>query len=100
MAIPADRRCGETEGTGLFHAQGDTLYAIHWGWPGKRLVLRTLTLRRDATIRMLGVDQDLAWHHDGDGIVIEMPVQRPCQYAYSLKIIGSVPGIARQSSLQ
>jgi len=48
--------------------------------------------RDGSAIRMLGLDQDLKWHREGDAAVIEMPkemqneTKRPCKQAYAFKV--------------
>mgnify|MGYP005849313893 CR=1 FL=1 len=66
--------------------KGQTLYAIHWGWPGESLTIPSVKPPRGAAIRMLGVEQDLAWHQAWDGIVVQTPKTPPCKHAYALRI--------------
>ena len=37
-------------------------------------------------IRMLGDGVALKWKRDASGLTVEMPQQKPCDYAYVLKI--------------
>jgi alpha-L-fucosidase len=40
-----------------------------------------------SAVRLLGHDQDLVWHMEGDDLVIEqLPQELPCDYAWSFKI--------------
>jgi alpha-L-fucosidase len=36
---------------------------------------------------MLGVDQTLKFSQTAEGLKVEMPDRRPCEYAYALKIV-------------
>jgi alpha-L-fucosidase len=71
-----------------------TVYAISTEWPGKQLKLKSVSPRKGSLIYMLGVDEGLTWTYDSkEGITtIEIPDKlqnesnRPCQYAYTLKI--------------
>lgn len=65
---------------------GKTLYAIHWGWPGQRLLIQNVTPVKKSAIRMLGTDDELAWKQFGNDIIIQMSDKKPCEFAYSFKI--------------
>ena len=40
-----------------------------------------------SAVRMLGHDEDLPWHMEGDDLVIdELPDPLPCEHAWSFKI--------------
>jgi len=61
-------------------------------WPGKALTTKLVKAVEGSPIRMLGVNQDLKWHADAGGLVIEIPkefqdeAKRPCRQAYAFKI--------------
>jgi len=38
------------------------------------------------TVSMLGVEENLEWKQDEDGLHVTFPKTKPCQHAYSLKI--------------
>lgn len=65
---------------------GKTLYVIHWGWPDKSLLIPKITPLKGSIIKMLGSEAKLKWERSGDGIFIKIPVEKPCDYAYSFKI--------------
>lgn len=65
---------------------GKTLYAIHWGWPGHSLLIQNVTPIKGSAIKMLGTDAKLAWKQIGSDIIIQLPDEKPCEYAYSFKI--------------
>ncbi|MGD0743737.1 MAG: alpha-L-fucosidase [Verrucomicrobiota bacterium] len=68
------------------------VYVISLQWPGETLKTALVKAREGSAIRMLGVNQDLKWHKDGDTLVIEMPkdlqdaAARPCKQAYAFKV--------------
>ncbi len=76
-----------------FTTRGNTLYAIALGWPadGK---LRIASLRSGekvssggiAEISLLGSPGKLKWSRDEQALTVWLPQERPCQYAYVLKI--------------
>ncbi len=71
---------------------GQTSYAISTQWPGQSLQIKTLQPKDGSEITMLGHDKPLLWHHDENGLVIELPEwlqqesARPCDFAYAFKI--------------
>jgi alpha-L-fucosidase len=77
-----------------FTAKDDTIYAICMGWPGKETTihsLHTLYPSEIQSVRMLGVDQPLAWSLGDDGLVVETPSERPCDHAYVFEIARKPP---------
>ncbi len=77
-----------------FTTKGDVLYAILLGWPGEKAVIKSLaaqpgvTVAKDATVRLFGVDGNLKWSRDKDGLSVQMPKAKPTQHAFALKITG------------
>ena len=84
----------------------NALYAIVLGWP-YREECKISTLRKSLLqvederetnfihliteediryIKMLGVDKDLNWTLDDNGLSIEVPDKKPCDYAVTYKI--------------
>ena len=67
-------------------------YAICKAWPGKTLKLSGMKAAPDAAIKMLGVDEPLAWKQDGQGLEITLPQKlqdyycRPCEHAWAIRI--------------
>ena len=67
-------------------------YLISLKWPGATLRTALVKPREGSAIRMLGLDQDLKWHKDGEALVIEMPkelqdeIGRPSKQAYAFKV--------------
>jgi alpha-L-fucosidase len=78
-----------------FTAREDTLYAITLGWPEDgRLTIKTLAEGSVNSpleieyIQLLGAEASLKWERDAEGLTVELPATRPCNYAYALKIQG------------
>lgn len=68
---------------------GQALYALALGWPeDKRLVIRSLASAagKISGVRLLGHAAALDWQQTGDGLVINLPEQKPCDLAYAFKI--------------
>lgn len=81
-----------TEQDFRFTTHGDTLYAIAMGWPGTG-EFRIRTLReggvfheRIGGVSMIGCDGPLAFRRDGEALCVKAPGEKPCQWAYVLKI--------------
>ena len=66
-----------------FTRNGDSVYAIHFGWPGESLTIPGLRAKKRSSIRMLGLDQDLKWKQKGENIIIQMPAEQVGNHAYS-----------------
>ncbi len=71
--------------------KGDVLYAIVLDWPGSQLVVKSLAAsnlgpRKIAFVRLLGSKQNLKFKQEAGGLTVEMPSEKPCDYAYALKI--------------
>ena len=75
-----------------FTVKGDDLYAICLGWPGEQVKIESLGSRAALlpgeikNITMLGVDEELKWEHRPEGLFINTPTEKPCNYAFSFKI--------------
>jgi len=39
------------------------------------------------SVSMLGYNGDISWEQHPDGLMIQMPDQKPCENAYAFKII-------------
>jgi len=89
-----------------FTVKDNALYAIVLGWPYRK-ECKISTLRKSLLqvedereinfihliteedikyIKMLGVDKDLNWTLDDNGLSIEVPDKKPCDYAVTYKI--------------
>ncbi len=75
-----------------FTTKGDTLYAFVMGWPEKRALIRALATTskfsppKIQNVELLGYTGKVNWAQDEQGLVVEMPEQKPCDYAIALKI--------------
>jgi len=76
-----------------FTTKGNVLYATVMAWPGEEAVITSLasTQRVQGTIErieLLGHPGDLSYNRDADGLKVRFPAEKPCDYAYVLKIVG------------
>jgi alpha-L-fucosidase len=76
-----------------FTKNGDTLYALVMSWPvGEALITSLATGQappgKIETVEMLGHPGPLAFRQDAAGLHVTFPAERPCDYAYALKITG------------
>lgn len=74
-----------------FTSKGDTVYAIMFDWPGRRAVIPILGKDKDmidgiTQVSLLGCDDKLEWEQKDDALYVTMPVQRPCDHAFALRI--------------
>jgi alpha-L-fucosidase len=75
-----------------FTTKGDVVYAIALAWPGEEMVIQSLgtNLRlytgEIVNVQLLGSEESLEWSHDNTGLRVKMPVRKPCDYAFTLKI--------------
>ncbi|MCY2952824.1 MAG: alpha-L-fucosidase [Planctomycetota bacterium] len=76
-----------------FTTQGDkTLYAFALGWPtDAKLTIRSLAKFPEVTakitaVSLLGHPGQLQFSHNADGLTIQLPPNKPCNYAVALKI--------------
>ena len=76
-----------------FTTKDTTLYAICSGWPGEKLVIKSLASGSShfkhaiTDIRLLGSDTKLKWLRDRNGLAVFFPAEKPCEHAYVLKIL-------------
>ncbi len=81
-----------SEGQVRFTTKGNTLYAITLGWPGKDVLIPALAQGKAGTIEkinLLGHNGDLKFSQDESGLHITLPDEKPCDYAFALKITRS-----------
>jgi len=78
-----------------FTTKGDgTLYVFVMGWPEeKQVTIRSLAKLAGVTgaidnVALLGYSGQLQWTHDANGLTIQLPDQKPCDYAVAFKITG------------
>jgi alpha-L-fucosidase len=89
-----DREVRYTARDVRFTTKDDALYAICLGWPREQVTiasLRSLYAEEIATVRMLGVDRDLRWSLNRDGLAVVPPTEKPSDYACVFKIVRQRP---------
>jgi alpha-L-fucosidase len=77
-----------------FTVKGDVLYATCLGWPAGQVTIESLKALYPSEIRsvkMLGVDAELAWSLTKEGLKIKPPAEKPCDHAYVFKIVRGHP---------
>jgi len=76
-----------------FTVKGDNLYAIAQSWPGDTAIITSLAAGsalegKIASVSLLGHSGTLQFTRDDQGLKVKMPSERPCEYAYTLRITG------------
>ena len=70
---------------------GKVLYAIALGWPTDgKLTVKSLAGAAGTikAVSLLGHEGKLDWTQTAGGLVVGLPAQKPCEYAFALKIVG------------
>ena len=77
-----------------YTSRGDTLYAFVMDWPDDgRVVLKTLATGSSAfpkkigKVELLGSGGRATFSRDPHGLTVKLPVQKPNNFAYALKIV-------------
>ena len=76
-----------------FTTKGDTFYAVAIGWPGQQAIITSLAKGKAPagdikSVTLLGHQGELEFSHDEQGLKVKMPAEKPCDYAFALKIAG------------
>lgn len=85
-----------------FTRNGDILYAIVMKWPDADEVIITSLAKemepgaRITKVELLGHSGRLTFTQDATGLRVKVPVEKPCDFAYALKISG--PSLLKPSS--
>jgi alpha-L-fucosidase len=84
-----------------FTAKDNVLYAIALDWPGDKAVIKSLAPKGRTwtglypseieSISMVGDGQPLKWQMTKEGLEIETPKSKPCDYAFAFKIVRRPP---------
>ncbi len=87
-------RHGYTAQDFRFTTKGDTLYALGMAWPGASALVTSLAAGdagpgKVQRVELLGHAGALLFNQDAGGLKVTLPAERPCDYAYTLKITGS-----------
>ena len=75
-----------------FTQKDKNLYAICLEWPGESVTIRTLGKLGKLhpgdikNISMIGSNEVLKWEQKEEGLVVQLPKEKPCDFAYVLKI--------------
>jgi alpha-L-fucosidase len=77
-----------------FTQSNNRLFAFVLDWPEHgevpiktlRTAERVSVSNRIERISMLGSDAQIGWERRGDGLLVRFPKEKPCKYAYGLKI--------------
>jgi alpha-L-fucosidase len=81
-----------SEGKIRFTMKGDILYAISYDWPADGISIAALSTTNSvgkiSGVELLGHKGSLDFSQDKNGLKIKLPAEKPCDYAYSLKITG------------
>jgi alpha-L-fucosidase len=80
-----------------FTVKGNNLYAIALDWPGEKALIKSLAPKGNTwtglypseikSITMIGDNKELKWEMTKEGLIIETPKEKPCDYAYVFRII-------------
>ena len=75
-----------------FTTKGDTLYAILLAWPGAKAVITSIVPGGIAgaveKVELLGSPGALTFSQGADGLSVQLPVEKPNDYAFVLRITG------------
>jgi alpha-L-fucosidase len=81
-----------------FTVKDENLYAIAQSWPGETAIIASLAAGKALAgavpegkineVTMLGHAGKLKFTQDSDGLKVTLPADRPCDFAYTLKIVG------------
>lgn len=88
----SDRKVTFTAQDIRFTTKGGILYAIVLDWPGdKELTIKSLSTRQNRlstiqSVSLLGHKGQLKWQRDSEGLKIQIPPRKPCEYAFAFKI--------------
>ena len=95
---PATHAQGFNEGNRKYTAQdfrfmqkGDSLYAFAMAWPDDgKLIIRSLAKGGGNVqdVKLLGYPGKLTWSQTDQGLVANLPSQKPCDYVYGLQVRG------------
>jgi len=75
-----------------FTTKGDYLYAICLGWPGDGAILAVKSLATErrpheiSEVKLLGYGGPVKWRRDSEALKIQLPAQKPGDYAFAFKI--------------
>ena len=77
-----------------FTTKGVKLYAFILDWPAQKAVIPSLKENSDlykkkiTGIRLLGSSKPLEWDQTKEGLIIQLPNEKPCQHAFAFEVTG------------
>jgi alpha-L-fucosidase len=88
-----------------FTTKDNVLYATVLGWPGEKVLIKSLAGGANpdknfwnglypseiVSITMLGDGRELKWELTKEGLTVETPKTKPCEYAFVFKIVRKKP---------
>ena len=84
-----------------FTVRENNLYAIVLDWPGEKVLIKSLAPKGNTwaglypseitSVTMLGDGKELRWKMTTEGLEIETPERKPCDYAFTYKIVRKNP---------
>jgi alpha-L-fucosidase len=93
-----EKRSAYTSRDIRFTTRGETLYAIALAWPETgRMLIKALAEDADLypfpirRVELPGSEQPISWTLDTDGLLIQLPEQKPWEYACVVKITPVLP---------
>ena len=78
-----------------FTTKGNALYAFAMGWPDKQAVIKLLATNSSVSqvkvgnVELLGFKGKVKWTQDEKGLTVQMPEQKPCDHAVTLKVVSA-----------
>ena len=78
-----------------FTTKGNVLYAFAMGWPEKQAVIKPLATNSSVAqvkvrnVELLGFKGKVKWTQDEKGLTVQMPEQKPCDHAITLKVVSA-----------
>jgi alpha-L-fucosidase len=74
-----------------FTAKGNSVYAICLAWPKRELSAKALGKRGTdgktvAAVRLLGSSEAVRWHQTEDSLILSVPREKPCRYAFVYRV--------------
>ena len=64
----------------FFTQKEDKLFAISPKWPGKKLIIKNLNLKENATIVLLASGEKLGFQNKGNNVVVDIPEYNPLSF--------------------
>jgi alpha-L-fucosidase len=91
---PAQVKTPYTAADIRFTLKDDALYAWLMAWPADgKVVIRSLGSAAGAVsgVTLLGSAEKLKWTQTAEGLQVQLPAQRPCDFAWGLRVEGVTP---------